>query len=452
MRKYFGTDGVRGVANVELTAKLAFNLGRSGAIVLKKYSQHTFDKLKVVIGTDTRLSKDMLQSSLAAGLMSAGADVIDVGILPTPAIAYLTRAFSADIGVVISASHNPMEYNGIKFFDSKGLKLADEIELEIERHMEENADEIDVPTHEKIGRILQTKDAERMYIDFLKQCVGKDLNGLKVVLDTANGAAYRAAPKVFEELGAQVVCIFDRPDGTNINAACGSTHPEGLCKKVLEVGADIGLAFDGDADRLIAVDENGKVIDGDKIMLVCAADLKAKGRLNQDTLVVTVMSNLGLHLAAKESGVRIETTTVGDRYVLEKMLKENYSLGGEQSGHMIFLDHNTTGDGILSALKLSEILHASGKCLSELSDVMEVYPQVLINAKVKNENKNAYTDHPSIQEHIALIEEKMHGEGRVLIRPSGTEPLVRVMIEGKETEGIMKMAQSVADLIERELG
>lgn len=452
MRKYFGTDGVRGVVNVELTAKLAFHLGRSGAIVLKKYSQHAFDKLKVVIGTDTRLSKDMLQSSLAAGLMSAGADVIDVGVLPTPAIAYLTRAFSADIGVVISASHNPMEYNGIKFFDSKGLKLADEIELEIEQHMEEAAEEIDVPTHEKIGRILQTNDAQRMYIDFLKQCVDTDLNGLKVVLDTANGAAYRAAPKVFEELGAQVVCIYDQPDGTNINASCGSTHTEGLCKKVLEVGADIGLAFDGDADRLIAVDERGKVIDGDKIMLVCASDLKAKGKLNQDTLVVTVMSNLGLHLAAKKNSVQIETTTVGDRYVLEKMLKGNYSLGGEQSGHMIFLAYNTTGDGILSALKLSEILHGSGKRLSELSDVMEVYPQVLINAKVKNENKNAYAQHKEIQEFIGAIEEKMHGEGRVLIRPSGTEPLVRVMIEGKEIEEITKLAKSVAELIERELG
>lgn len=451
MRKYFGTDGVRGIANTELTAKLAFNLGRSGANVLKKYSQHESDKLKVVVGTDTRLSKDMLKAAFTAGLMSAGADVIDVNILPTPAIAYLTRAFSADIGVVISASHNPMEYNGIKFFDSKGLKLADEIELEIERHMDTNGENIDCPTHQHIGKQVHTEDPERRYVDFLKQCIDTPLHGLKVVLDTANGAAYRVAPLAFEELGAEVVCISAQPDGININDHCGSTDTKTLQQKVLDEKADIGLAFDGDADRLIAVDEKGNVIDGDKIMLVCAVDMKARGKLNKDTLVVTVMSNLGLHIAAKEKGIRIETTTVGDRYVLEKMLQENYSLGGEQSGHMIFLEHNTTGDGVLSALILANILNKSGKSMSELSNVMEVYPQVLINAKIRNENKKAYMSNKEISKCIEELERKMAGEGRLLIRPSGTEPLVRVMIEGKNIQEITDMAKELADLMERYL-
>lgn len=444
MRKYFGTDGVRGIANTELSAKLAFYLGRAGATVLKKYSRHGEQRLKVVIGSDTRQSKDMLKSALSAGLMSVGADVIDAGILPTPAIAYLTRAWKADLGIVISASHNPMEYNGIKFFDSQGLKLADKIEMEIEDFVDSVEKLEDFPTHENLGRFLEGQDAEATYVDFLKTCVQTSFEGMKIILDTANGAACRIAPKVFEALGAEIVCIGNEPNGKNINLQCGSTDTGKLRETVLAEKADLGLAFDGDADRLIAVDEQGEVVDGDKIMLIFAADLKEKGRLRDNVLVVTVMSNIGLYRAAEEQGIELVTTAVGDRYVLEKMLENRYSLGGEQSGHMIFLDYNTTGDGLLSALKLAEILSKSRKKLSELSTIMETYPQVLINARVKSENKDAYLSHAEIQAQIAEIEKKMDGQGRVLIRPSGTEPLVRVMIEGKNIDEIRVMADGLA--------
>lgn len=452
MRKYFGTDGVRGVANTELSGRLAYYLGRAGAFVLKKYSRHKKQRLKVVIGSDTRQSKDMLKSSLAAGLMSVGADVIDAGILPTPGVAYLTREWQADLGVVISASHNPMEYNGIKFFDSHGLKLADAIEAEIEEFVDSAEKLNDFPTHGAVGRFLPGQEAESAYIDFLKNSVEGDLKEMKIVLDTANGAAYRIAPKVFEALGAQVICIANEPDGTNINLQCGSTDTKKLQERVLSEKADLGLAFDGDADRLIAVDERGKVVDGDKIMLICAIALKEKKCLSRNALVVTVMSNIGLYQAAKRYGIEVVTTDVGDRYVLEKMLENKYSLGGEQSGHMIFLDYNTTGDGVLSGLKLAEILSHKGKKLSELSEVMETYPQVLVNARVKNENKNAYRSHPQIQSQIAEIEKKMDGQGRVLIRPSGTEPLVRVMIEGKDTAEITAMAKELAERLEECFG
>lgn len=452
MRKYFGTDGVRGVANHELTAELAYNLGRAGAYVLRKHSDHASDRVKVVIGSDTRISKDILSLALSAGFMSMGVDVIDAGVLPTPAIAYLTKEYKADIGAVISASHNPMEYNGIKFFNSKGFKLADEIEMEIEMYLDDMTLLKDYPTHEKIGYKIHVENPEILYINFLKACIKTNLSGMKVVLDTANGAAYKVAPQVFKELGAEVICIGCTPSGTNINENCGSTHPQNLQKMVIEHKADLGLAYDGDADRLIAIDELGQIIDGDKIMLICAENMKKNNKLKKDTLVVTVMSNMGLHVAAKELEINLATTGVGDRYVLEEMVREGYSIGGEQSGHMIFLDHITTGDGTLSSLLFAEIVKESGKKASELSKIMEIYPQVLINAKVSNGNKHSYMENQEVSDKIRILEEKMDGQGRVLIRPSGTEPLVRVMLEGKDQGQIELMARELADLIELKLG
>ena len=452
MRKYFGTDGVRGIANTELTPDLAFRLGRAGAYVLQRHSENKEGKTTVFIGSDTRISKDMLSSAIAAGVMSVGGDAIDIGVAPTPAIAYLTKKHRADAGIVISASHNPMEYNGIKFFNSKGLKLDDSIELEIESYLDD-MDRIDtVFSHENIGMRVYNEGYVREYEDFLSGVLKSDLKGFKVTLDCANGASYKVAPHVFEKLGAEVKCISNDPDGTNINRNCGSTHPENLCRAVIENGSDIGLAYDGDADRLIAVDENGNVIDGDKIMLICAKYLKKIGKLKSDKLVVTVMSNLGLHVASEREGIKLEVTSVGDRYVLENMLENGYSLGGEQSGHMIFLDYNTTGDGVLSSLILSEIIKKSGKKLSELATIMEIFPQVLINAKVRNENKNAYMTDEIIKNEISKLESEMDGRGRVLIRPSGTEPLVRVMLEGQDKDIITQMARKLADLIEQRLG
>ena len=452
MGKYFGTDGVRGVANVELTPRLAYNLGRAGAFVLQRHSQHKGQKTKVIIGTDTRISKDLLSSALASGVMSVGGDVLDVGIVPTPAVAYLTKKHHADAGVVISASHNPMEYNGIKFFNSEGFKLDDEIELEIERYLD-NMDLIEADcSHGKLGRYILNHHIENEYRDFLLGFQNMDFSGLNITLDCANGAAYKIAPDVFEHLGATVRTINTMPDGCNINFNAGSTHIEGLVESVKKNRSDLGLAYDGDADRLIAVDENGDEVDGDRIMIICARYLKERGLLKDDKLVVTVMSNLGLHVAARELGIGLEVTAVGDRYVLERMLEKGYSLGGEQSGHMIFLDYNTTGDGILSSLILVDILKRSGKKLSELSQLMQIYPQVLINAKVKNERKLEYQTNLEIQKKIKALEEKVADRGRVLIRHSGTEPLVRVMIEGADLEEITSYARDLSDLIERLLG
>ena len=452
MRKYFGTDGVRGIANEELTPELAYKLGRAGAYVLQHHSEHDGEKVRVVIGSDTRISKDILTAALSSGFMSMGVDVIDAGVLPTPAIAYLTKHYKADIGAVISASHNPMEYNGIKFFNSKGFKLADEIELEIESYIDDMSRIKEYPTHNQIGKKISTVDPEDAYVAFLKSCVEVNFSGMKIVLDTANGAAYKVAPRVFKELGAEIVCIGCSPDGLNINHNCGSTHVEGLKKAVISEGADLGLAYDGDADRLIAIDEDGNIVDGDKIMLICADHMKNEKKLKKDALVVTVMSNMGLHVAAKKLGIKLAITTVGDRYVLEEMVKEGYSLGGEQSGHMIFLDNITTGDGILSSLIFTEIVKKQDKQVSELAKIMDIYPQILINAKVSNGNKHTYMENEEVAQKIKALEEKMDGEGRVLIRPSGTEPLVRVMIEGKDQSQIEGMAKELAQLIEEKLG
>lgn len=447
MRKYFGTDGVRGVANTELTCDLAYKLGRAGGFVLAKGKE----KVKVVVGKDTRVSGDMLEAALISGLMSVGCDIITVGVVPTPAVAYLTQKYGADCGVVISASHNPVEYNGIKLFNKDGYKLDDELELNIEQYIDDIVKVDYHPIGCKVGKKIHKHDAQRDYIEYLKSIINVDFKGLKVVLDCANGAAYNVAPIVFDELGASVITINSRPDGNNINDKCGSTHPQILQKSVLAHKADLGLAYDGDADRLIAVDENGNIVDGDHIMVLSAIHLKNKNKLAQDTLVVTVMSNIGLTIAAKEHGINLAATAVGDRYVLEEMKKSGYNLGGEQSGHMIFLDYNTTGDGVLSSLVLAQIVLEEGQGLSKLASVMTQYPQVLVNARIKNENKNRYMEYPEIKSEIERIEELLDGSGRVLIRPSGTEPLVRVMLEGKEEGQIRELATNLANLIQEKL-
>lgn len=447
MRKYFGTDGVRGIANTELNCELAYKLGRAGGYVLTKGK----DKVKVVVGKDTRVSGDMLESALISGLMSVGCDIITVGVIPTPGVAYLTKHYNADCGVVISASHNPVEYNGIKFFNENGYKLDDSIELEIESYID-NIEKVEVhPTGDKVGKRIYEHDAVRDYVNYLKTIVNVDFNGLKVVLDCANGAAYKVAPMVFEELGAHVIAINNTPDGNNINDKCGSTHPEGLQEAVLKNNADLGLAYDGDADRLIAVNEKGQIVDGDHIMILSAIYLKKHNKLAKDTLVITVMSNIGLVIAAKENNINLATTAVGDRYVLEEMKNSGYNLGGEQSGHMIFLDYNTTGDGTLSSLVLAQIVKEESKTLSELASIMNQYPQVLVNARIKNENKNRYMEIPEIKSEIERIEQLMDGCGRVLIRPSGTEPLVRVMLEGKDEGQLKELATNLANLIQEKL-
>ena len=443
MSRMFGTDGVRGIANTELTADLAYALGRAGAFVLTEGTH----KPKILVAKDTRISGDMLEAALVAGILSVGAEAVILGVVPTPAVAYLTRKYNADAGVMISASHNPVEYNGIKFFDGRGYKLSDELEDQIQAVIEGNFVDVPSPVGGAVGRSYTEETALREYIDYAMGTIKTDLKGLRVALDCANGAAYKAAVKAFRALGARVYVINDNPDGNNINENCGSTHMEELMDYVVRKNCDIGFAFDGDADRCLAVDEKGNMINGDFLLTICAKALKEAGKLNDDTLVVTVMSNLGLDIAAKREGINLVKTKVGDRYVLEEMLKENYILGGEQSGHIIFLDHNTTGDGLVTALQIAAILKESGKTFSELAGVMKELPQVLVNAKVPNEKKNIYLEDAEIIEAIKAVEAKLNGVGRVLIRPSGTEPLVRVMLEGENQEEINEMANSLVDLI-----
>jgi len=449
MGKLFGTDGVRGIANSELTPELAYKLGKIGTYVLSKEKERPV----VLIGKDTRISGDMLEDVISAGVLSMGGNVIKVGVLPTPAIAYLVRHYQVDAGVVISASHNTFEYNGIKFFNSEGFKLDDDIEDEIENIIMRD---IDVSSHisgDKLGRCLKADDvALDKYADFLKSTIDVDIKGMKIILDCANGAAYKVAEKIFKDLGAEVEVIANEPDGLNINEACGSTHPEMLQKVVVSKKADIGLAFDGDADRLIAVDELGRVVDGDKMICICAKMLKDCDELDGDMVTATVMSNLGFHKAIKEMGGKVDVTAVGDRYVLESMLKTGCVIGGEQSGHIIFLKHATTGDGLLSALQFVKAVKMSGEKVSTLSDGITIYPQVLKNAKVKNENKKKYENDPEVKKEIERLENLMSGEGRVLIRPSGTEPLVRVMIEGKDQAVITKLAEDLAKMLTEKFG
>lgn len=443
MSRMFGTDGVRGIANQELTPQLAFALGKAGAFVLTEGTH----KPTILVGKDTRISGDMLEAAMIAGILSVGANVIPVRVIPTPAIAYLTRKYKADAGVMISASHNPVEFNGIKFFDNAGLKLSDQIENRIQAIIENGLDQIPVPVGSGLGRILSESNAEEDYIDFATSTLEDDLRGLKVAIDCANGAASRVAVRAFRKLGAEVYVINDNPDGVNINKDCGSTHMEELTRYVLEKSCALGVAFDGDADRCLAVDELGNQINGDFIMLICALDMKNRGLLKDDTLVVTVMSNMGLMIAARENGLKLQETKVGDRYVLENMLKNNFSLGGEQSGHVIFLDHNTTGDGLVTALWLAHIIQSTGKKLSELASIMKMLPQVLVNVQVTPAMKSIHEKDAEVMAKIKEMEASLHGKGRVLIRPSGTEPLLRIMLEGEHQTEIDAMAHSLADLI-----
>jgi len=445
MGRMFGTDGVRGIANTELTARMAYDLGRAGSYVLTEGAH----KPKILVAKDTRISGDMLESALIAGILSVGAEAVVLGVVPTPAVAYLTRKYGADAGIMISASHNPVEYNGIKFFNDKGYKLSDELEDDIQSVIESDFEGVPSPTGTDLGRETIEVSALDDYIEFAKNTIPYSLKGIKVALDCANGASYKSSVKAFRELGADVFIINDNPDGTNINENCGSTHPEELMEYVVKKGCDLGFAFDGDADRCLAIDEKGNLINGDFILMLCAKYLKDLGKLKDDTLVVTVMSNLGLDIACKKEGINLVKTSVGDRYVLEEMVKDKYVLGGEQSGHVIFLDYNSTGDGLVTALQIAGIVKKKETKLSELCSIMKELPQVLANATIPNDKKDLYLTDDEIQGEIKKIEDTLNGVGRVLIRPSGTEPLVRVMLEGEDQVEIDKMAHNLANLIEK---
>jgi len=449
VKKLFGTDGVRGVANVfPMTTEMAMQLGRAAAYTFKNGGK----RHRIVIGKDTRLSGYMLENALVAGICSMGVDVLLVGPLPTPGIANITSSMRADAGVVISASHNAFQDNGIKFFSADGFKLPDEIELKIEQLIESNHIDSLRPTASEVGKAFRIDDAAGRYIVFLKNTFPQDLDlcGLKIVLDCANGAAYKVAPAVFEELGAEVIALGVKPNGTNINAGCGSLHPEVISEAVKSHRADIGIALDGDADRVIVCDEFGNEVDGDHIMAICATDMLRRKLLKKKTLVATVMSNMGLDIAIRQAGGKIVKTGVGDRYVVEEMRRHGYNLGGEQSGHMIFLDYNTTGDGILSALQLLAIMRRQNKPVSELATVMIPLPQVLVNTRVR-ERKDIMTI-PEVAARINDVEAKLGNEGRVLIRYSGTEPLLRVMLEGRDTYEITTWANEIADLVKKHIG
>lgn len=445
MGKYFGTDGVRGVANRELTAEMAYSIGRCGGYVLAG----NVEKPKVVIGMDTRISGPLLESALIAGLLSIGADVIRIGVVSTPAVAYITRLLKADAGVMISASHNPVEDNGIKFFGGDGFKLTDETELKIEELMDAEVDELPRPIGSGLGKVTVDNDAKYLYLEYLKTTITQNFKGMKVVLDCAHGSAYELAPRLFRELGAEVIAIGAEPDGLNINDGFGSTHPEALREEVLRHGADLGLAFDGDADRLIAIDNNGDEVDGDFILCICGDAMNRAGKLKDSTIVSTVMSNIGFYKATEKLSLKTAKTAVGDRYVMEEMRRGGYNLGGEQSGHVIFLDYNTTGDGILTAIQLVDTLKESGKQLSELKNMMTKYPQVLVNVRVQD--KTNYPNNPAIEAAIAEVEGKLGDNGRVLVRPSGTEPLIRVMAEGPDKAELDLYVKQIVEVVEREL-
>lgn len=449
MGRLFGTDGVRGIANKDLTNELAMQIGAAAAEVLLKESKSA--KPTVLIGKDTRASGDMLEAALTAGLCSVGCNVLSVGIVPTPAVAYLVGLYECEAGIMISASHNPCEYNGIKIFQKSGYKLDDALEDEIETIILDNAEKIEYKIGGEVGNSTKCKSAVKDYIEHVVKTTNVNFDGLKIALDCANGSASVCAKEIFTSLGAKCFMLSDTPDGVNINDKCGSTHPEELMKFVKDAGLDLGLAFDGDADRMLAVDENGELVDGDKVIAICSSKMKQEGTLKKDTAVVTVMSNMGFFKFCEENGIRCEKTAVGDRYVLEKMLKEGYNIGGEQSGHVIFLDYATTGDGELSGVQLLEAVVKSGKKLSELASVMQVYPQVLINVKVSAEGKKKYNNDEYIIAATQKAEMELMGDGRVLVRVSGTEPLVRVMLEGKDINHIQKLGEQIAEVVKERL-
>ena len=448
MGKYFGTDGVRGEANVELTPELAFKLGRFGGYVL---SQHEEETPLVFVGRDTRISGEMLEHALIAGLLSVGIRVYKLGVIATPGVAYLVRTEIASAGVMISASHNPALDNGIKFFGGDGFKLDDDRELEIEALLDAAEDTLPRPSAQGLGTVMEYPEGLRKYQEFLVS-TGVQLEGMHVVLDTANGAASTSARQIFADLGAQLTVIGENPDGLNINDGVGSTHPEHLQEKVKEVGAAIGLAFDGDSDRLIAVDENGEIVDGDKIMYIIGSYFSSKGLLEKNTIVTTVMSNLGFHKALDAKGIQKEITAVGDRYVVEEMRKSGYNLGGEQSGHVVIMDYNTTGDGQLTGVQLTKIMQETGKKLSELAAEVTIYPQKLVNIRVENSMKDKAMEVPAIREIIEKMEAEMAGNGRILVRPSGTEPLLRVMAEAPTHEEVDYYVDTIAAVVQAEIG
>jgi len=453
MRKYFGTDGIRRIANTELTPNLVYKVAKAGAYVLSRHTDHT---PTILIGRDTRLSGTLIESAMVAGFLSYGANVKLLGVIPTPAVAYLTRKLKADAGVVISASHNTYEFNGIKYFSNKGMKIPDTLEEEIEEIMESGKLDDLTAVGDKIGTSEYALDLADEYVYFFRKNFDDEIeqynnNDFIVGLDTANGATYQVAEKVFKVLGINYKIINNNPNGININDGCGSTHLEGLKKFVVDNKLSLGVAYDGDGDRCLAVDEKGNEIDGDKLLAIISQSLRRKGKLSKDTIVATVMSNLGLNKYTRDNGLELIQTKVGDRYVLEEMLKDGFNLGGEQSGHVILLDYNPTGDGILTSLMLIKTILEEGKKASELGDEIKLYPQVLVNAKVNSNKKYDYKENKEIKEAIEKLEKEFAGQGRVLIRPSGTEPLVRVMIEGENQDYITKKAQEIAKLIKEKL-
>lgn len=443
MGRYFGTDGIRGVANSELTPELAYKLARASA-----YRLEEDDNKLILIGKDTRISGDMLEAALVAGYTSMGFNVKLLGVIPTPAVAHLVLEYKAEAGIVISASHNSFEFNGIKYFGSDGYKLPDKVENDIEDLIDNYKKIEERPVAKDLGKVIHSTDGFEKYKEYLKKCVSSDFAGYKIALDCGNGATYKIASEIYKELGAEVIAINTEPNGININDKCGSTHPEDLQKLVVENNCDIGFAYDGDGDRLITVDEKGNLLDGDHFLAILSMYLKEKGKLENNGVVGTVMTNIGLGEFCNSKDINLIKASVGDRYVLETMLQEGYSIGGEQSGHIIFKEHATTGDGVLSSLLLMKVVKEVSEKVSQLNSLMTTYPQVLVNAKVKNEFKRAYETDEDIQQEIKRVEEIFEGQGRVLIRPSGTEPLVRVMIEGKELEVLEREANKLASLIE----
>lgn len=444
MGRLFGTDGARGVAITELTCEMAMNIGKAASIVLAKKSKH---KPTIFIGKDTRISSDVLEAALVSGICSVGANVEILGVVPTPAVAALVEQKKADAGIMISASHNSFEYNGIKLFSSTGYKLSDEIEEEIESLILDKPEEMKIVSHGDIGRVTYYRDAQTDYIRYVMKCIKGNLTGLRIAIDCANGSASVTAKRLFEGLGANVFILNANPDGTNINDGCGSTHIGGLMQYVVDKKCHAGLAFDGDADRCLAVDEKGQLVDGDSLIAICAKAMKNTGKLKKNTAVVTVMSNLGFKYFAKNNNIKMLTTKVGDRYVLEKMLEGGYNLGGEQSGHIIFLDEANTGDGQLSGAKVMEILAESGMKMSELAGCMEHFPQVMINVKISQRSKEVWKNDSQITDLIEKYEEELGENGRILVRESGTEPLIRVMLEGRDFKQINEYAIAISEKI-----